>query len=1079
MDIYNNTIHSIIEKRVLETPLAIAAVFGDQSISYDELNKKANQLAYYLRELGVGPDVYVVICMDRSIDFLIGVLGILKAGGAYVPLDPSHPEKRLLSIIQDHYFSFLITTSAYQYKFLQFLGHQIFIDNYVKLFAIYEQKNPNFNIKSNELAYIIFTSGSTGKPKGVLIEHINVLNYADWFLKYTNIQPQTRVDWSCNNAFDMAITTSIVALMQGVTIIICSDEIKKNIQAYLNYLVVNQINLIKITPTYLKELLHEIEKEFINLSFLNTLILGGERLHRADCIAWLTHYPNHRLFNEYGPTETTVGASQFLVTRDNCESLDVNVPIGKPALNTIFYILNKNLHPVMPDEMGELYIGGCCVGRGYLDQPVLTTKKFIPNPFHKDHISTLYKTGDLCRWLPDGSVNFLERIDAQVKIRGFRIELGEIESCLTLHEAIKNVIVIVQTNQQEKSLIAYYVLNENYIPPNTIQLRKHLLGYLPDYMIPAAFVNILAFPLTANGKLDQQALPKPVFAVSENYIAPETAFQKKIASIWADAFGFGPIGLLDNFFDLGGHSLIAARIISEINYMFHKKITIPDFYAAENLMALANVIEQTVSSKVNPIEKIEVNTALLPLSDFQLILWLSNLFEPKAKRLNIISRKRLQGDFDISALKQAFAFIFKKHEILSYQLKTLKPAQTWRQNLEFNLLETQLYSDRDDENEAILQSTMHKLLHFNRWKKHAPLLKANLFYMPNQVIELQLCMPHIISDGISMEILWNDLSRAYLLYKYHLKSNLLVEESFKHFVLEERAWMNDYAKDLLYWDNYFQDARLLTFPPDLVISNMKMARFAYSTYIEIPENIVLNFDKTCMTQHVNLSDGLCAAVAIAIKRCLTAGDFSQPIVFNLVKSARERLVYDNTIGCMLRIDPIKINLEHHLTLSDLSKKINRLVIKTDDYQHCSTFVKLASISKFWHKKSYFRKYLSPLWRLVFEYLIQHWSFGYQVLKFADRFMLLDRKNTFIVNMNLWSDFRSSKKEHAQWFGMQTKPAPMYHYDIWTIDNFLDICFLHADDENKSYIVVSSNLLPAFREKIGQEIIDLLATESIN
>ena len=473
-----NTIHGLFEVQVEKRPNHIAAMFAGQSLTYAELNKKANQLAHYLRTMGVKPDTQVAISMDKSIDLLITMLAILKAGGAYVPLDASHPEERLLFTLNDSNTPILITKLNSKDKFIRYQGPIIVLDNDVKEINKQATHNPDSIATPQNLAYVIYTSGSSGKPKGVLIEHRSVVNYSAWFANYCHCKPDHRIDFSSNYVFDMCVSITIVPLMLGLTVVVCSDEEKSNLRHYLEYLEYNQVNIIKMTPSYFKLLVHEIKNNLINqhtrasrkdstaefrfkLSHLQNIILGGENLPSVDCINWLNLYPKHILFNEYGPTEATVAVSQFKISNKSCSSLGVNVPIGTPGTNMDCYILTHDNHPVPNGEAGELYIGGGCLARGYLNQPELTRKQFIPDPFSKDSTARLYKTGDLCRQLPDGTIEYLGRIDEQVKIRGFRIELGEIEQHLASHPAISEAVVLVrEEHSNEKRLVAYFILKE-------------------------------------------------------------------------------------------------------------------------------------------------------------------------------------------------------------------------------------------------------------------------------------------------------------------------------------------------------------------------------------------------------------------------------------------------------------------------------------------------------------------------------------------------------------------------------------------------------------------------------------------
>ena len=549
-----NTLDGLFNEQVRRHSKAVAVICADQSLNYNELNQRANQIAHYLKSMGADVDSPVAICMERSIDLLIVIMGILKSGSAYLPLDPEHPDERLRYTLRDNQHPIIITSQAFKNRFLDYTDKVIVLEAAES--EILKQSTQNLNSCStpNSLAYIIYTSGSTGHPKGTLIEHRSVINYSQWFSQYSSCEPMQRIDFSSNYIFDMSITSSITALLNGLTIVICNDELKKDIRQYLRYLQDQQINLIKITPSYFKVLLHELNNKAIPLPHLKTIILGGENLQTIDCKAWLERYPHHTLHNEYGPTVATVAVSAFKVSADTIESLSTSVPIGTPGPHMRCYILNEQLKPCGIDEIGELYIGGLCLARGYLNQPVLTEQKFIKNPITQDKDKTLYKTGDLCKQLREGCIEYIDRIDHQLKIRGYRIEPGEIENTLISYPGIKEAIVLAQKDNHSEKLIAYYMLHDDQQTPDISHLQQHLAQSLPQYMIPSAFVRIDALPLTTNGKLDRQALPIPRFTTTQHYTPPSSTLEKTLADIWSNELGLDLVGIDDHFFELGGHS---------------------------------------------------------------------------------------------------------------------------------------------------------------------------------------------------------------------------------------------------------------------------------------------------------------------------------------------------------------------------------------------------------------------------------------------------------------------------------------------------------------------------------------------
>ena len=1077
-----DTLQKWFEMQTEQMPDAIAVTFAGLSLTYAELNSKANQLAHYLIQMGIKPDDRVALCMDRSIDLLVAMLGIVKAGGAYLPLDARHPSERLSFILNDNNSPFLLTHSYISPVFSFYQGKLILGDNHE---AINKQlsTNPEARASSHHLAYVIYTSGSTGKPKGVLIEQKSLTNYCAWFASYCGCKPGQLADFSSSFIFDMAVTTSITALLLGLTLVVCPDEIKNNISLYLQYLHENKINLIKITPGYFKVLLHEVKENSFPLPHLQTIILGGENLIASDCLSWLNLYPHHCLYNEYGPTEATVAVSQYKITKTNASSLPINVPIGKTGENMHCYLLDSEGNEVADGEAGELYIGGICLARGYLNQPEMTKSRFISHPGINQESRRLYQTGDLCRRLPEGTLEYLGRIDDQVKIRGFRIEPSEIEQCLERCKDIDQVAVLVQENRrQEKYLVAYYIPENRFNPPDTAKIRQHLQNHLPEYMIPAAFVCIAHFPLTANGKLDRKALPIPQFTASQQYSPPTTALEKTIANIWKEELGIKKIGLNDDFFELGGHSLSAARIISKINQLIAKDISLQHFYQSPNIKSLTVVLNkqpQVIAKQTLSTRDMYQDSQYLPLNDFQFMLWLSNTFEPKAKKLNIISRKRINGRLDTDILNLAFEAVLNKHEVLLYRPYKLRPAQALQENITFKIDEENLESKTDKDSEHCLTASMDQLIHYYPWPKDSPLLTARLFHLKDETDELQICMAHIVSDDATPDILLSDLSEFYLLYKNQGSVKTIArDKKYRAYLFQEQFYTQTYLdRDIAFWEEYLQDARLFRFPSAKIIRNANQETFNYSTYLKIPESSISNLKKYCSINRVSINDGLCAALALAmIKYSDYPQNETQTLFMNVIKSTRNEQSYDDTIGCFLRLEPLKIAIDKQSTLSKICRQIHLSAISTSPYQRCSSLVKLACLGIFRHKNSKIRDYFIKLFTFLYTSFLQKPQINRKILNLCARLSAFERANDFIINVNVQSNFVSCHKKNnrADLFGLSTQDIKLYQYDLLTIDHFFDVCFIRTDDQNTPYLVISANIQPEFRVQIAQEILHILA-----
>ncbi len=1078
MDI-NNTTVNLFEKYANEHPNDVAVIYGKKTISYNALNSKVNQLAHYLLELGASADSPIALAMPRSLDFLIGILAILKTGAAYLPLDVYQPKERLLFLLNDSKAPILITQSAFHNKFSQYQGKLVLPDMNQELINKQSTSNPALPLNTQNLAYIIYTSGSTGAPKGVLIEHGAVIHYANWFAKYNHCQPQQRIDFSANPIFDMAVSTSLVPLILGLTIVICKDETKKNIKQYLQYLATTQINLIKLTPSYFKVLLQETKNNFIALPCLNSIILGGENLAAAECKAWLEAYPTHTLFNEYGPTETTVATSAYRVDRNNCDCLPLNVPIGKARPHTSYVILDENQQPAPAEKAGELLIGGVCLARGYLNQAELTREKFIQQHFSSSANQRWYKTGDLCLQRADGVVEYLGRIDDQVKIRGFRVEPGEIEKCLAAHPQIKNVAVVTQKDVlEEQRLIAYYILVDANISLNANEIRQFLQNKMPDYMIPTAFIQIEALPLTPNGKLDKSALPHPHLESSQVYQAPETLMEKRLAKMWAEELGIDLIGINDNFFELGGHSLSATRLVSKINHKLKKNISLQDFYQAACIANLIPIIKKTKTVKKQKFNDLQ-NTihTKIPLSDFQFVMWIANTFEPRVNKINITARKRFQGKLNHAALEFAFQAVINRHEVLRYSFTQWQPEQQVGTKQPFKLFEKNIALLSQQEMEKELEKSIYFLSQFQRWPKKLPLIRAELFSLKNDEFELQVSIPHIVADYASIDILMIDLSQFYMLYNNEqTHSAMEVDTHFKKYIFtEHQAIETSLDTSIQFWEEYFQDASFISFPQHLIIPNMKAKKIPYSTYTQIPKTAINNLKYYCEHQHISINNGLCAILALAIRNCCDKYQNETPYtIMNIVRSTRDDPMYDQSIGCFLRVDPIKIPWQENTTLIELAKNIRQSTIETSNYQHCSNLIKLSAISTLKTKRKKMQNFLINILTSVSSRFLKISSVYRKILQHSlARLILFNRKKHFIINLNVISNFIHDSNSQTHLFGLKELPIKAYQEDLLAIDYVFEACFFYDSNCKTHHFVISANLVPEFREKITQEVIQIM------
>jgi amino acid adenylation domain-containing protein len=604
-------IHELFEAQVRKNPDALAVVYEDNQLSYMELNRRANRLAHYLRQLGVKPDVCVAICAERGFEMIVALLAVLKAGGAYLPLDPAYPVDRLRFMLQDSAPLALLTQRHLEVHFNP-AGSTLpvlHLDAAVAPWHNYPETNPSCNsigLSPKHLAYIIYTSGSTGKPKGVLCEHRGLVNLAVAQIRDFAVEPESRVLQFASFSFDACVSEVMMTLCQGAALylgprnkILAGEALHEIVTRY------------KITHATLPPAVLACVPEQTEFESLCTLVLAGEALTDALASRWAR---GRRLINAYGPTESTVCATVYQCRAGRSGA----PPIGRPIANTTVYILDGRKEPVPIGVVGELYIGGAGVARGYLNRAELTAEKFHLDPFATQPGARMYRTGDLGRWLPDGNIEFLGRNDFQVKIRGFRVELGEIEARLAEFPGVREAVVIAREDTPgEKRLVAYYTIADNDDAakdlPNAENLRRYVTARLPEYMAPAAYVHLPSLPLTVNGKLDRKALPIPRgdAHASRPYEPPVGEIETALAEIWTELLRVERIGRRDNFFTLGGHSLLAVRMITRVRASFGTRIALFSFIQTPTIEYLANLLSGNAIAHMAVVNK--GSAAAIPL----------------------------------------------------------------------------------------------------------------------------------------------------------------------------------------------------------------------------------------------------------------------------------------------------------------------------------------------------------------------------------------------------------------------------------------------------------------------------------
>ncbi|MEE9358244.1 MAG: amino acid adenylation domain-containing protein, partial [Sedimenticolaceae bacterium] len=835
----DQTIIDLFREQARQHPNNTAVVFEETQLSYQELDERSNQLArYLLSQEGVKGEhnPLIAICVERSLEMIVGLLGILKAGGAYVPLDPGYPEERLAYMLEDSGAKLLLTQKNLTSPLSKYSGTLVHLDADWKIIGRRSNTPLKKAIDPNDLAYVIYTSGSTGRPKGVAVEHRQLNNFIFYFSKEISISKEDRLLAVTTLSFDIAGLEFYLPLSCGAQVVLLGKQEASDTNRIEVTLEHNKITLMQATPATWTMLQAGDWKNTQSIKIL----CGGEAL--SNSLATYLVGQSKDVWNLYGPTETVIwSASHRLIKGESFES------IGTPISNTQIYMLDEGNQISPIGVAGELCIAGAGLARGYFNRPELTAEKFIYLGIHLETLETcpdeeiedkakdkegfvrtrLYRTGDLARWLPDGNIEYLGRTDFQVKIRGFRIELGEIESRLLEHRDIREAVVGVTGEDEHKQLVAWVVVNDNAEEPDAEGLHPFLKENLPDYMVPAFYVPLDALPLTPNGKLDRKALPAPdgeLFV--HQYVAPSTATEELLAGIWQDLLGQEQVGIHDNFFERGGHSLIATQLVSRIRECFDIEFPLKGVFEFAQLKEMAANLDSSQYDSALPDIVPMPAGQVIPLSFAQQRLWfIDQLMGGESTVYNMPLALRMQGMVNVEALQQSFSDLVSRHDSLRMTFVTAKESGHAEQSGEvvllpaFEPLERKDLSDLSaDKQASTVQEQATSYLDQAFDLQSGPLFKARLLTLSEDEHVLLVNMHHIISDGWSMGILIRDLTA---LYQSRLDDTVSTPSplaiQYQDYAYWQRQWLSGeiLEQQLAYWKQQLQGApELLELPTD-------------------------------------------------------------------------------------------------------------------------------------------------------------------------------------------------------------------------------------------------------------------------
>jgi amino acid adenylation domain-containing protein len=929
-------IHQLFEAQVARTPDAVAVVFEEQALTYQELNLRANKLAHHLQALGVGPEVRVGIYVERSLEMVVGLLGIIKAGGAYVPLDPAYPQERLSFILQDAQVSVLLTQ---QWLITGLIKHQtqiVCLDADWARIAQESGTNPINKVTPDNLVYVMYTSGSTGIPKGVAVEHQQLCNYLHGVLQRLALPNSASFATVSTLAADLGNTMVFGALCTGGCLHVLSQERVADSYSIADYFTRHAIDCLKIVPSHLAALHAATHPEDILPRRL--LILGGEA-SRSDWVESLQRLaPDCALLNHYGPTEATVGVLTYRVEENKRAPITSTLPLGRPLANVQIYLLDQHLQPVPIGVQGELYIGGANMARGYLNQPALTAERFIPHLFSTAPGARLYKTGDLARYLPDGNIEFLGRLDNQVKIRGYRIELGEIETTLAHHQAIRQAVVLAREDTSgDRRLVAYCVPHHGCIL-DIRELRSFLQTQLPNYMVPAAFVVLNALPLTANGKIDRQALPAPDQArpsLFEVFVAPRTPIEELLAGIWASVLKVETVGIHDNFFALGGHSLLAVQVMSRLRKVFQVDVPLRALFDAPTVAGLARHVEevrQAAQSAPTPPLKVTPREGVVPLTMTQEHLWGIDQLLPGGPFSNMPYAARLIGPLNVTALEQSFNEIIKRHETLRTTFTTIagQPVQVIVPTLHLPLLMEDLRALPKTKQEAPVQRLIRAEALYPFDLENGPLLRMCLLRLGEQERILLLTMHHIISDGWSWGVLLHELAVLYNAFSQGYPSPLPdLPMQYTDYAHWQRQWLHSEAGklQLAYWMEQLHDPLpILELPTDRPRPAELSLRTARQSF-QLPKELAVALTRLSWQEGATIFMTLVAA----LKALLYGYTRQEDIRVGTLMANRQHQDTEGMIGLFANLTILRTNLGGNPSLRQVLQRVRTTTL--DAYAH--------------------------------------------------------------------------------------------------------------------------------------------------
>ncbi len=921
-------IHHWFEEQAAQNPDRPALTFEGQHWTYRQLNEKANQLAHFLGKYDLKPDDLVAIYAERSPQLIVAILGVLKAGAAYLPIDPVYPPERVAFMLQDADAKLILSETALQEKLASKNKPVVLLDAQWSEIEKFPKQNPQTTVKPEHLIYVIYTSGSTGKPKGTLITHYNVARLFQatehWF-HFTEHDVWTLFH---SYAFDFSVWEIWGALLYGGRLVIVPQLVSRSPESFYRLLLQEKVTVLNQTPSAFKQLIHAEEQigQAPYKTHLRYIIFGGEALELNSLRPWFEKHGDRQpqLINMYGITETTVHVTYRPITLADVQSAQGSV-IGVPIPDLQVYILDQYLQPVPIGIPGEIHVGGAGLARGYLNRPELTATKFVPHPFSDQKNARLYRSGDLGRFLPNGDIEYLGRIDNQIKIRGFRIELGEIESVLAQHPAVRSCLVTTAKDHQGNNFIAAYIVPKQDQHVNAQALREHLRQSLPEYMVPSAFVVLEEFPLTPNGKIDRRALPDPLthrIDLQRAYQPPRTPTEETLANIFAEILNIEQVGANDHFFELGGHSLLATQLISRIRDALGVELPLKILFEHPVVEELAKAIDrlntQPSAEELPPITRVE-RTPPLPLSFAQQRLWFLYQLQPNDASYNIPAAFKVKGPLKIDLLQKVFDEIARRHETLRTLFKTVE-GQPQLEILPHSPIKIEHLDLQKQAQPVNVESYIIAEARTPFKLETGPLVRVKVLQTDAQEFFIILNMHHIISDGWSMGILMNEVATLYQAFAQGQPSPLPeLDIQYVDFAAWQRKWLSGTVleKHLTFWkEKLGHGSPPLQLPTDFPRPTTPTANGAH-LHFNIDAQLSQQLKTFCQQNDVTPFMALLAGFMILLNKYTAQEDISVGTpVANRTRSEIEKL-----IGFFVNTLVMRADLNNAQTITEFVQQI--------------------------------------------------------------------------------------------------------------------------------------------------------------